>query len=145
MEKVIFSAKKKKGETRVNKEWIICFVIVLAVIITDLATQNYTQNSVETLGDKLQILKEELGKEEVDKDNVKMQIEDIKKEWKEKYEKLAYFIEHDELEKVETELTSLEAHVDIEEYDHAVPELEKGEFILNHIKDKFKLDIKNIF
>ena len=51
----------------------------------------------------------------------------------------------DELEKVETELTSLSAYIDIEEYDHGVPELEKGIFILNHIKEKFKFDIKNIF
>ena len=66
-------------------------------------------------------------------------------DWREIYNKLAYFIEHDELEKVETELTSLESYIKTEEYKHGVPELEKGIFILNHIKEKFKLDIKNIF
>lgn len=127
------------------KEWIICFIVIFSVITVDIITQNYTDKSVQVIGDNLEILKEELKKEEVDKQELEENIGEIINVWKEKYEKLAYFIEHDELEKVETELTSLKAHIDIEEYEDGVPELEKSIFILNHIKDKFKLDIKNIF
>lgn len=129
------------------KEWIICFIIIFGVIVVDVITQNYTKNSVEVMDSKLEALKEELEKDEsqIEKDKLQINMEEIIKIWREKYEKLAYFIEHDELEKVETELTSLKAHIDIEEYDHGVPELEKSIFILNHIKEKFKVDIKNIF
>lgn len=127
------------------KEWIICFIVIFSVITVDIITQNYTDKSVQVIGDNLEILKEELKKEEVDKQELEENIGKIINVWKEKYEKLAYFIEHDELEKVETELTSLKAHIDVEEYEDGVPELEKSIFILNHIKDKFKLDIKNIF
>ena len=128
-----------------RKEWIICIIVIFFVAITDIITQNHTKESVEIIDTKLESLKEELEKEEVDKEKLEERMEDIMGVWKEKYEKLAYYIEHDELEKVETELTSLKAHINIEEYDHGVPELEKGIFILNHIKDKFKFDIKNIF
>ena len=66
-------------------------------------------------------------------------------EWKKKFNTLAYFIEHDELEKAETELTGLKANIEVDDYEQAVSELEKAIFILNHIKDKFKLEIKNVF
>ena len=65
--------------------------------------------------------------------------------WKDRYEKLAFFIEHDELEKVETEITSLKAHIMIEEYEEGIEPLERCIFILNHIKEKFRLNMKNIF
>lgn len=128
-----------------RKEWIICIVVIFIVAITDIITQNYTNKSVEFLDDKLEGLKEELVKEGVEKDKIEEQMKNVMKIWKEKYEKLAYFIEHDELEKVETELTSLNAHIEVEEYEDGVPELEKSIFILNHIKEKFKFDVKNIF
>ena len=128
-----------------RKEWIICFIVIFSVAITDIITQNYTKESVEVIDSKLETLKEELEKEEIQKEKLEEQMQDVMEVWKEKYEKLAYYIEHDELEKVETELTSLKAHIDIEEYEDGVPELEKSIFILNHIKEKFKFDIKNIF
>lgn len=145
MEKEIFSAKKKKGEKRMHKEWIICTVVIIAIIIANVITQNYTNKSIELLDEKLESLKEELIKEEVEKEVVDKKMEEIMEIWKEKFNKLAYYIEHDELEKVETELTSLKANIEVEEYEEGVSELEKSIFILNHIKEKFKFDIKNIF
>lgn len=128
-----------------HKEWIICFTIVIFVVIINIVTQNYTNKSVEYINNKLETLKNELIKEEIEKKNVEEQIKDIMKEWKRKYEVLAYFIEHDELEKVETELTSLKANIQVEEYEQGVSDLDKSIFILNHIKEKFRFEIKNIF
>ena len=127
------------------KEWIICIIVILLVVITNIITQNYTENSVEFMNGKLEVLKEELLKEELEKKNVQNQMEDVMNKWKEKYEKLAFFIEHDELEKVETGLTSLKANIEVEQYEECIPDLEKSIFILNHIKEKFKFNIKNIF
>ena len=145
MEKVTFSAKKKRGERRMRKEWIICIIVILIVIVSNIFTQNYTKESVEFMDKKLETLKESLLKEEVEKENVKEEMEDVMKDWKERYEKLAYFIEHDELEKVETELTSLKANIQLEQYEEGIPDLDKSIFILNHINEKFKMNIKNIF
>lgn len=127
------------------KEWIICFIVIIVIVIANIITQNYTKNSVDIMDKKLEELKQELIKEEIQKEKIEEKMQEVMNIWKEKYEKLAYYIEHDELEKVETELTSLNAHIEVEEYEEGVPELEKSIFILNHIKDKFKFDIKNIF
>ena len=127
----------------------ICIALVLAVIllvvIANIITQNYTNKSVEFIDKELDTLKQALLKEEVEKEKIEQEMEEVMSKWKEKYEKLAFFIEHDELEKVETELTSLKANIEVEQYEEGIPDLEKSIFILNHIKEKFKFNIKNIF
>lgn len=128
-----------------RKEWIICGIVIFLVIIINIITQSYTNKSVEIMDAKLETLKEKLEQEEIEQKVIQEEMQDLMKDWKERYEKLAYYIEHDELEKVETELTSLQANIEIEEYQQGVPDLEKSIFILNHIKEKFKLNIKNIF
>ena len=69
----------------------------------------------------------------------------IQNKWNEYQEKLAYYIEHDELEKVTTELTKLKADVETENYEFAIENLDNCIFILEHIKDKSALKIVNIF
>ena len=49
------------------------------------------------------------------------------------------------IEKVKTELTGLRGYIEKEEYSEAVPELDKSVYILEHIKDKTALNLKNIF
>ena len=60
---------------------------------------------------------------------VKNKKEEIKKEWENRYNKLAYFIEHDELEKVKTDLTALNSFIETKEYAEANSELDKCVFV----------------
>lgn len=128
-----------------TKEWIICIIIIILIISLNITTQNYTKQSVEQINKNLEELKEKLEEENPNKEELQENMESIMREWKKRFNTLAYFIEHDELEKAETELTGLKANIEVEEYEQAVSELEKAIFILNHIKDKFKLEIKNVF
>lgn len=129
-----------------HKTLIPCIIIILFVIVLNIVTEKYTTDSIYQMTEKLEDLKQELKEEnnkEINKVNEKM--EETMKLWYEINEKMAYFVEHDELEKVETELTSLKSNIEIEEYEQGIPDLDKAIFILNHIQQKFKLDIKNIF
>lgn len=127
-----------------TKELIICIIIIILVVGFNIITQSYTTKSVEEINESLENLKEKL-EENINKEELQISMNDIMENWKKKFNILAYFIEHDELEKAETELTALKANIEVEEYEQAIPELEKTIFILNHIKDKFKLEIKNVF
>ena len=102
MEREIFSAKKKRGERRMRKEWIICIVVILIVLVANIITQNYTKDSVEYMDKKLEVLETALLEKEVEKEKVQEEMDNVMQDWKNGYEKLAYLIEHDELEKVET-------------------------------------------
>ena len=128
-----------------KKELIICILIILVIIIGNVATQNYTKQCVVFMNDNLEVLKEATLSDEIDKEDILKKLQNIEDTWNGFQEKLAYYIEHDELEKVETQIYAMKGFSRIEKYDEVVPELEKCIFILEHIQDKTKLNIKNIF
>ena len=133
-----------------KKELIICIIIFILIIVTNIITQNYTKECVSIMNQELDILKEtSLAAEKEDSKNlsndVNTKIRDIENTWNEWQEKLAYYIEHDELEKVETQIFTMKGFGEIGRYDEILPELEKCVFILEHIQDKTRLNVKNIF
>lgn len=130
-----------------TKELIISIIIVVLIFVGNTFTENYTNESVKEATQSLEKLREELIKDEdeIDTNIAKEKVDEIYEKWNIRHEKLAYYIEHDELEKVKTELTGLRGYIEKEEYSEAVPELDKSVYILEHIKDKTALKFKNIF
>ena len=120
------------------KETIICVVIVIAIVIGNYITQNYTVQSVEELTSKLGELKQEIVKEEgdIDREKANNKMEEIKKSWEAR---------HDKLEKVETDLTSLKSFIETNSYSEATSELDKSVFVLQHIEDKYAFNLENVF
>lgn len=127
------------------KETIICIVIVITIILGNGTTQNYTKESVSELSKGLMSLRENLTKEDIENEQVKKEAETIYQQWAQRHDKLAYFIEHDELEKVETEFVALKSYIETQEYEEAKSELDKSVFILKHIEDKYDFNLQNIF
>lgn len=126
-----------------KKELIICIFIILLIIVTNIITQRYTTECVNVMNEKLEVLKEASLKENVDE--IQNNIDEVENNWNEFQEKLAFYIEHDELEKVETQIYAMKGFYEIDKYDEIVPELDKCIFILEHIQDKTKLNVKNVF
>ena len=128
------------------KESIICIILVIAIFIGNNVTQNYTKESAKELSNKLSELKENiLNIEGEDLNQLKDKMEGVKEEWESRFYKLAYYIEHDELEKVENNLTGISSFIEMKEYAEAISELDKGVFVLKHIQDKYAFSLENIF
>lgn len=126
-----------------HKEMVICVILVILIIIGDIITQKYTKNTVNYITNELEILKQSLLDEAKDKaDN---EISKIDNKWKDAHDKLAYYIEHDELEKVETNFTACKSLTNTGEYGQAISELEKTMYVLEHITDKYSFNLVNIF
>lgn len=126
-----------------KKEIIISLIIVIAVIVGNIVTQNYTRKCAKEISKELLELKEIIKSEE--KEALENKIRTVSYNWDEMQEKLAYYVEHDELEKVETQLSILTGEIEAKLYPETLPEIEKCIFILEHIEDKTALNIKNIF
>ena len=124
------------------KEIIISAVLLVFIFTANYFTRSYTQKSIEEVTQKLENLKTEMlekGEQTGEK------YDELEKIWLEKYEVLAYYIEHDELEKVSSELFQLKGSIQTDQVDEGIPTIENCKFILDHIKDKDKFEIKNIF
>ena len=125
---------------------IILSVIIIAIVITfNIICSNYTSNSVSDLECGLNQMRQDLENENKDEGKINKDLIMIKQSWKEKYQKLAFYIEHDELEKIENDIYAITADIETEEYEQAIENIEKCKFLLYHIKDKEELNLKNIF
>ena len=125
------------------KETVICIIIVIAIFSLDMFTQNYTNHAVADISDRFSSLRGNILKE--DKDQMDEELKKLDENWNKMHDKLAYYIEHDELEKVETNFTACKSLAKTEEYQQAISELEKTVFVLDHITDKYSFNWVNIF
>ena len=127
------------------KELVIIIIVIVLIGIGNIITQNNTVEAVGRISGELTLLREEMQKENADQEKSEKQMKKIEEVWKEKYRLMAFYIEHNELEKVQTELTKLKADILMEEYAQGVENLENCIFILEHIKDKSALKVVNVF
>lgn len=146
-----------------QKEIIIVAIIIIAIFMADFLTQKYTKNSFAKINTKLDEIRD-LGKEledieknqdsNQDRDEKKInnkklelseKINDMQNEWKIINKKTAFYLEHDELEKVNVSMIKFKSYFELEEYSEAIPELEDCKYILNHIKEKEAMQFINLF
>ena len=128
-----------------KKELIICIVIIGIILIGNYITGIYEEKAIKTINNNLEEIKMELEKQEKEEKIIKKKLENLKENWNKVYTKLAYFIEHNELEKVETSIIILTSFCKTKVYEKAVSEIDKSMFVLNHIQEKDKLKLENIF
>ena len=124
------------------KEIIISIIIIVSIVALDFVTQNYTNESVSKTSAMLTDLKGKINKGE---DNLNNNLEQIAASWEIRRKKLAYFIEHDELEKVDTNLKNLKSYIDVSDFDMAIYSIDEAEYILDHIKQKNSFSLVNVF
>ena len=126
-----------------RKEIIIVFIIIIIILATDILTQNFTKNSISLINEKLDNIKTTIINNETN--DLNSEIKNLDENWTDINNKMSFYIEHDELEKVNTSLVKIKSYIEFEEYSEAVPELEECKYILDHIKEKQRLKIINLF
>ena len=126
---------------KLKRDFLICIIIIFIIIFLDMIINNHferemivMQNNISDLQDLVQ--KNENGKEKVD---------ELKKNWRRFEYIAAYYIEHNELEKVSLKINLVKKNIENGENDMTVEYLEELKFLLNHICEKDKLSLKNIF
>ena len=127
------------------KELIISILIVILVFTLDYFTQKYTDKSINSISNDLKNFESEINQDEVDSESVNKKIDELNKKWQNYQLKLSYYIEHNELEKVETALVTGQSLVKTQDYGQAISEFEKTIFILQHIDEKYSVNLRNIF
>ena len=128
-----------------KREIIICILIILVIYTSNQITQKFTNDCVQKLSQDMYEIRGKLYTENVNNGALEGNIKLIEEDWENRKYKLAYYIEHNELEKIETNITSMKSFIETEEYTNSINEIDKAIFILNHIKDKYTFTLENIF
>lgn len=124
------------------KETLISISIIIVIFFLDIMMQKYTEKVVSTMNNYINDLKTDIRDENYSK--LEQNINDMNDKWDEFKNVLSVYIEHDELEKVETYLAGYKSYVETHDKDMALSDLDKTEFILEHISNKYKFTIENI-
>ena len=127
------------------KEIVVCILVVILIISMDLLSNNYTKKVFFSINDSLENLRNEMLKDNKDTNKINEGINKVEQEWNKKLNFLSCYIEHNELEKVARQLTLIKGNIDVGEYNQAVPQLDDCVYVINHIKDKESLLIRNLF
>ena len=125
------------------KEAVICVIIIISIVGLEKFTQNFTKKTVNEITGSFSKIEEYIEKQDIEQLN--NEIDKIDNKWEEKQKKLAYYIEHDELEKVHTSIVKMKSYVENENFSEAMAELEEGKFVIEHIQEKNSFNLQNIF
>ena len=124
-----------------KKEFMICILILLIIIFLDVVLNNHFEqekNEFDNIIEEIQI-------SIINNENCINKINNLSDKWKEFGNIAAFYTEHNELEKVSLKISILKKNIEIDDKNMAIEYLEEVKFWLNHIMEKDKLKLKNIF
>lgn len=127
------------------KEVVISTIIIIAIIILNVVTQNYTKSTVSQIKEHLNNTKEELVKEEPNYDMALKKAKETFEKWEELDEIIVLYTEHSEIEKVSTAIISMQSFIEMEDDSQAVDSIDRCNYILENIESKERLSLDNIF
>ena len=127
------------------RELIISIIIIVLIFSLEYVTQKSSENYLIDTINNINEIKDEISKESIDNEIIKQKTSEKYEKWTESYKILAYYIEHNELEKIQTSFVEGKSFIEVQEYKNAYVELEKTVFLLEHLKEKYLLKLKNIF
>lgn len=124
------------------KEVIISGIIIAVIVAGNILTGNFIDSKLDHIIGLLDEINPILEEEDYEKAGKK--ITEIREYLDESETLLSCYIEHDELEKVQTSLVLLESYIKLGD-DEAFSEANQMSFVIKHIEEKDDLKIKNIF
>lgn len=127
------------------KEVVISIVIIIAIIVLNVVTQDYTKSTVSQIKEHLDNTKQELVKDEPDYDMALQKAKETYEKWEELDEIIVLYTEHSEIEKVSTAIISMQSFIEMEDDSQAVDSIDRCSYILENIESKEKLSLDNIF
>ena len=123
------------------KRVIAIIIIISIIIILDIIIQNNTKNIISQMNANLENIDDMIENGE----NASEKIEETIKEWEEKEKIMSYYMEHDELEKIGSNIYLIQKQVKIEAFDEARTTISEVQFLFDHIEQKQLLNLENFF
>ena len=118
------------------KETIIIISILLIIFGGAIYARNFLKKSSEEII---------IAKENNERERVKQLSNEIYEKWEEMDKTWSIIVLHDELDNIQISLTKMKAQIEEGELEESLEELETTKFLINHIREKEKFNLKNIF
>lgn len=129
------------------KEFVIILMILIIIIGGDILTRNYLNKTSSKLVERLGVLKEStiLAKQTEKRDEIVEEANRIEKEWKQISKIWSIIVIHQEIDNIETSFTKAKSYIEEGRLEDAVAEIETAKFFAEHVYEREKVSLKNIF
>lgn len=128
---------------RFLREYLIIIVILSFVFLMEYLTSKSLGEATQWMKDGVISIENKV--KENQESEAQEEFYDLQGKWKEKTEKLALFVEHNELEKVTNDIALIEINFETDETEDILENIADLKFMLEHIEEKNQLKWKNIF
>ena len=127
------------------KEFIIIIIILTIIIGGQIYTESFLNTTSDILVSKLEKLKNDIEDRNITKENIESKSDEIYAKWEEINEKWSVIVLHDEIDLIETSLIKMKSKIKAGYVDESMEDLDTSIFLVKHIKEKEKTNLKNIF
>lgn len=129
------------------RDWFIITAIIIIIVGGDIMMQTHLNRTADELINNLQDLKQKtiLAKETENRENIKKQINEIDEKWEEINKTWAEIVVHQELDNIQQSLTKAKSNIEEGGLEDALQEIETALFFVEHVKQREKISLKNIF
>lgn len=129
------------------KDTIIIVAIILVIVLGDIVTKNYLNKTVDELLTSLETLKEKVieAKQTNEREKIKKEMEIVEQKWENTSKICSIIVVHQEIDNIEQALTRGKSSINYGILEDALQEIETAIFFSEHVKEREKLSLKNIF
>lgn len=129
------------------RDWFIITAIFIIIVGGDIMMQTHLNKTADELINNLRDLKQKtiLAKETENRENIKKQINEIDEKWEEINKTWAEIVVHQELDNIHQSLTKAKSNIEEGGLEDALQEIETALFFVEHVKQREKISLKNIF
>lgn len=128
---------------RFLREYCIIIIILIIVFVIDYFTDKNLSNSVNWMREGIGSIENKM--KEDNENEAQNEFHDLKEKWKKEEKGLALFVEHNELEKISGDIVRIESNFNTNDMDELFQNIADLKFMLEHIEEKNRLKLKNIF
>lgn len=122
---------------------VVVLISIVMIVIMNILIGKYTDKNIDDMGAKVDSLRQSLGDSNFDKS--KKQSKELRNDWEKYEDKFAYFMDHEELEKLTLKIIIVDENLRNEDYERAIEDIIEVKFLLQHIKEKLKFKLSNVF
>lgn len=127
------------------REILIILVILIIIICGAIFTQEYLNNTSNMIVSGLENLKYSIEQGNVPNQELMKKSEEIYKNWDNMNKQWSNIILHEEIDLIETALIRMKSKIKTGQLDESLEDIDTSIFLVNHINEKEKTSLKNIF
>ena len=127
------------------REMLIISSILIIIICGAIFTKEYLNNTSNMIVNGLENLKYSIEQENISDQELVKKSEEIYRNWDNINKQWSNIVLHEEIDLIETALIRMKSKIKIGELEESLEDIETSIFLVNHINEKERTSLKNIF